>query len=151
MVRRQDHDREFAILEVLLVAQVLIAGDQDVKPSLFGCIEKCSILETVPAQFVSHRHLMAPRSPRGAGVLTSNKILTRQALVVQGIAIAKRSTSCTCSAGTPGNHSRNSSIIEPLSRCSKRESTARRVPAKHHAPPSLLGFRSTAVHNLPSS
>src|ERR1035437_2907615 len=60
--------------------------------------------------------------------------------------LAKLSTSCTCSALTTGNHSRNSSIVEPLSRCSKRESTARRVPAKHHAPPSLLGFRSTAAH-----
>src|ERR1039457_1852232 len=67
MIRRQDHNRQFAIREALLVADVLVAGDQDIKPSLFGCIEQCSILKTLPAQFAGHRHLMAPKRPGERG------------------------------------------------------------------------------------
>jgi hypothetical protein len=39
VIRRQYHNRQFAIREVLLVGDVLVAGDQDIKPSLFGYIE----------------------------------------------------------------------------------------------------------------
>ena len=147
MIRRQDHNRQFAMREVLSAADVLVAGDRDIKPSLFGCIEQCSIFETAPPHFACPRHLVPPeRSGQSGWSIHIEQDLHAAATGCSREAFAKFSTSCTCCALTTGNHSRNSSIVEPLSRCSKRESTARRVPAKHQVPPSFLGFRSTAVH-----
>jgi hypothetical protein len=61
VVRRQDHNRQFAICEVLLVADVLIAGYQDLKPRMFGGIKKRSIFETLPAQLAGPDNLMSPK------------------------------------------------------------------------------------------
>ena len=70
VIRRQDHNRQFAIREVLLVADVLVAGYQDFKPSLFGCIEQCPIFETLPAQFAGPGHIMPLKrsGQRGWGI-----------------------------------------------------------------------------------
>jgi hypothetical protein len=61
MVARQYHYRQFAIREVLLVADVLVAGYQDFEPGLFGGFEKCSIFEVLPAQCASPGHIMSPK------------------------------------------------------------------------------------------
>jgi len=51
---------------------------------------------------------------------------------------------------TDGNHSKNSSIVEPWSRCSNSAATGSRVPRKQHFPPSFAGFRSTALQRVQS-
>src|SRR5438093_4069138 len=56
-----------------------------------------------------------------------------------------------CSRVTPGNHSRNWSTVAPPSRCSKSACTGTRVPLNTHAPLTLPGTRSTAVHIVQSN
>jgi hypothetical protein len=63
---------------------------------------------------------------------------------------ANARTVCTCCRLTDGNHSKNSSMVEPWSRCSNSAATGRRVPLKHHVPLSLPGLRSTAGQRLQS-
>ena len=60
------------------------------------------------------------------------------------------STARTCQASTPGNQSRNSPTVAPLSRFSNRADTGTRVPANVQAPLSLPGRRSTAGHRAQS-
>jgi hypothetical protein len=64
--------------------------------------------------------------------------------------LAKASTRRTCSWLTDGNHSKNSSMVDPWSRCSNSAETGNRVPRKHHCPPSFPGARSTALQRVQS-
>ena len=51
-------------------------------------------------------------------------------------------TASTCVLLTPGNQARNSSIVAPSRRFSKRAETGTRVSRKTQAPPSFSGLRS---------
>src|SRR5208282_6294551 len=64
---------------------------------------------------------------------------------------AWRNTSSTCSRVTPGNHSRNSSMLAPPSRFSNSALTGTRLCLNSHSPPPLVGMRSTAGHLLQSN
>ena len=64
---------------------------------------------------------------------------------------AKVRTAETCSVDTPGNHSRNWSIVAPDSRFSKRAFTGTRVPRKTHAPLNTSWELSTSGQLLQSS
>src|SRR5206468_7771608 len=56
--RRQDQNREASASQVLLVAQVLIGGDERVE-SRFRCIEQVAIFEFGPPHFVGGGSRMA--------------------------------------------------------------------------------------------
>jgi len=56
--------------------------------------------------------------------------------------LAGVSTLCACSLLTDGNHLKNSSMVEPWSRCLNNASTGTRVPRKDHFAAKLTGFRS---------
>ena len=64
--------------------------------------------------------------------------------------LANARTPCACSRVTAGNQARNSSIVEPWSRCSNQDATGTRVLRKHHVPPSFPSLRSTARHRVQS-
>ena len=56
-------------------------------------------------------------------------------------------TASTCSCFTPGNHSRKSATVAPLSRFSNSARTGTRVPLKSQTPLTFPGTRSTAEHS----
>ncbi len=60
-------------------------------------------------------------------------------------------TASTCSRLTPGNHSRNSSIVAPPSMFSNSARTGTRVPLNSHAPLTFSGLRSTSGQSCQSS
>src|SRR5580700_9625108 len=94
---------------------------------------------------------MAPQKPREGGRSVGvEQNLHATAVGCSKELLAKARTSCACSRLTDGNHSKNSSIVEPWSRCSNSVATGSRVPRKHHFPPSFAGFRSTALHDAQS-
>src|SRR5439155_13364581 len=77
-------------------------------------------------------------------------------LPVQAIGTAREDsanlrTVKACSRVTPGSHSRNWSTVAPRSRFSKSACTGTRVPLNTHAPLTLPGTRSTAVHIVQSN
>ena len=62
------------------------------------------------------------------------------------LAVAKSRTVSTCFRSTPGNHSKNWSMVAPSSKFSNKAFTGTRVPQKTHAPPTRSGRLSTAEH-----
>jgi len=105
----------------------------------------------MPSQFVGPRYFVPMQKSsewrRSVGVKQNPHATVA---VCSRDRFAKARTSWICSRLTDGNHSRNSSTVEPWSRCSKSEATGRRVPRKHHLPPSFPGLRSTALQRLQS-
>ena len=149
MIRGEHDESQLAAREVLLIPDVLVARQQQIEPLSLGRVEQGAVLQPLPAQFIRSHHFMTRQETgqrsRGVGV---EKNPHATAAGCSRESLAKARTSCTCSRLTDGNHSRNSAIVEPLSRCSNKVATRRRVPRKHHAPPSLPAFRSTALQRL---
>ncbi len=90
-------------------------------------------------------------SRSGTGVPWSNRIRTALGQDFARVFSANSRTPWACSRVTPGNHARNSSIVAPDSRFSKRAFTGMRVLRKTHAPLTLSSERSTAGHAFQSS
>jgi hypothetical protein len=64
---------------------------------------------------------------------------------VPAVQTERSRTAAAFQPSTPGNHSRNCSMVAPSLRFSKRVDTGTRVPRNTQAPPSLSGCRSTAA------
>ena len=69
----------------------------------------------------------------------------RQVRPVPAVQTERSRTAAAFQPSTPGNHSRNCSIVAPSLRFSKRVDTGTRLPRNIQAPQSLSGCRSTAA------
>jgi hypothetical protein len=45
----QHNESGLSILEVLLILQILVGGNHDLKPSLFHCLEQLTVFQPLPA------------------------------------------------------------------------------------------------------
>src|SRR6266545_1602903 len=151
MVRREDNHSQLSVHEVLLIPDILITREQQIESRLLSGVEQGAVFQSLPSQFIRSHHFVSSQEPsewgRGVGI---EKDLHATAAGCSRELLAKARTSCTCSGLTDGNHSRNSSTVEPWSRFSNSAATGSRVPRKHHFPPSFPRFRSTALQRLQS-
>ena len=133
------------------VPEILIAGEQEIESRLFCRVKQRAVLDALPSQFIRPHYVMTAQKPgqrsRSVGV---EQDLHPTATVCSRELSAKARTWCTCSLLTDGNHPKNSSTVDPWSRCSNSEATPTRVPRKHHAPPSFPAFLSTALYKFQS-
>ncbi len=58
MIRRYDDDGQLSIREILLIADILVAGDQNIEALMLRRIKQCTVLESLPSQFIRACHLM---------------------------------------------------------------------------------------------
>ncbi len=117
MIRGQDDECQFTAGEVLLIAHILIAGEEHIEFRILSHVEQSAILKPLPSQFIRPHYLLSSQETRkrcrGIGV---KQDLHATAADDSRELLAKASTSCTCSRLTDGNHSKNSSTVEPRSR-----------------------------------
>jgi hypothetical protein len=151
VIRGQDDESQFAARKILVIPNLLIAGKEQVEPRLLGRVKQRAVLQPLLPQLIRPHYLMSLQKTgewgRGIGI---EQDLHATAAGHSREFFAKARTACTCSRLTDGNHSQNSSTVDPWSRCSNSAATGRRVPLKHHAPPSFPGFRSTVLQRLQS-
>lgn len=144
-IRGQQHDDgDCSKCQVLLVTEVLVRGQQDFLPAQFGGTQKVPVFEYRPTFLIYGIHAVAfqvssERSRRSLVKQDFHSILTP----LRDLASCSR-TAFTCHFSTPSNHSRNSSIVAPLCRFSKRANRGTLVPVNTHAPLTNPGRLSTA-------
>lgn len=128
------------------MAEVSVGGNKNVELGLSGP-KKLAIAKLRPAMLMRSDDLVLDQ------VLPEWR---RRALIKQDFHAARlrpacASTASTCARVTPGNHSKNSSMVAPASRFSNSACTGTRVPLNNHAPLTLSGMRSTTGHVRQSS
>jgi hypothetical protein len=111
---RKDHDGQLAAGEILLTGNVLVASDEEIKSGLFGSIEERTVIQRLPFQIVGARYLMSAKEPgQWHWSIGVEQDLHAAAVGCSRELLVKARTSCTCSRLTEGNHSKNSSTVEP--------------------------------------
>ena len=65
-----DDKSQFTARKILLIPDILIAGEQQVEPRLFGRVKQRAVLQSLPSQFIRAHYLMSSQEPgeRGRGV-----------------------------------------------------------------------------------
>ena len=143
-VLRDEQDRKFSALKILLMANAPIRSDKQLEGVILCHPEQVSIVQVGPAHPISCRHVVARQKvlnlPRSAVVEkdlqeTAGALLSR-ARNFKTVEIWSRLT--------PSNWSKNSSTLRPRSRAESSDSTGTRVPRKTQAPANLPGRVSTA-------
>ena len=56
--RRENKDRDFSVFQILLILQVLISTDKDIKGT-FGLADQFSVGDLIPPHFMSSGNLVA--------------------------------------------------------------------------------------------
>ena len=133
----QNKDGQLSYREVLLIAQVLVRGNEHIE-SFFCSSQEISIAQIRPSHF-----------ERSGDGMTAQDFAQwdRSALIVSTrLCSACSNTATTCSRVTPGNHFRKSFTLAPPSRFSNNARTGARVPLNTQAPLTFPGMRSTALH-----
>jgi len=54
---------QFTVRKILLMSDVLIAGEQKVEPGLFGCVQQRAVLQCLPSQFICPHDVMPLQKP----------------------------------------------------------------------------------------
>lgn len=68
VVCREDDNRDFAMREILLIADVLVARDQHVESGPLRLIQQRTVVQALPLQFAGTDYLVSPkRSSQGRG------------------------------------------------------------------------------------
>src|SRR5215208_7521870 len=134
----QKDNAEGGATEVLLMGNVLVAGDEHVE-GLLGQAEQRSVLHAGPTR-PKHRPNVELRQWRAEFV---GKILVQQdaphATRSSRAFVACSMNAFACSRRTEGKSSRNSSTVDPPTRWSMRICTGTRVPTKTGVPPMISG------------
>lgn len=72
MIRRENDERQLPASEVLLIPDILVAGQYQIEPCLLGRIEQGTILQTLPSKFVGANYFVPSQEPcerrRGVGI-----------------------------------------------------------------------------------
>ena len=67
-----DDKSQFTARKILLIPDILIAGEQQVEPRLLGRVKQRAVLQSLPSQFIRPHHVMSSQKPgerdRGVGV-----------------------------------------------------------------------------------
>lgn len=61
MIGGEDDKGQLATCKILLIGHILIAGEQQIEPCLFGCIKQGAVLQSLPSQLIRAHYLMAPQ------------------------------------------------------------------------------------------
>jgi hypothetical protein len=61
VVGRQDDNRQPPASKILLIADILIASEQDVEPRFLDCVQQFTVLESLPSQLIGARDLMSSK------------------------------------------------------------------------------------------
>lgn len=141
---QQNHDRNLATSQILLVSKTLIRCHKQFKSSEFCGGQQGPVLEPRPSA-------ISARFDGVSGQMAAQ--WSRRPLVKQNFhvpeaptrsAAAWSSACCACSRVTPGNHSINSSSVAPSRKFSNKARTGTLVPRKTQDPLTTSGCRSTA-------
>ena len=72
VIRRQDDKSQLTARKILLMRDILIAGDQHIEPRLLSGLQQLAVLQSLPSQFIRTHYLMSSQEPgewgRGVGV-----------------------------------------------------------------------------------
>jgi hypothetical protein len=70
VIRGQDEKTQLTACKILLILDILIAGEQQIEPRLLSRIEQRAVLQSLPSQFIRPHYLMSSQKPgkRGGGV-----------------------------------------------------------------------------------
>ncbi len=125
------------------------------KPAFFRHSEEIPIRRFCPASFISCFNACPMKKYRNGARCYGQAISAREtrhtANGLPKLRDACSNTFFTSSRDTPGDHSRNSSIVAPPSRFENRAGTGTRVPRNTQAPLTLSACRSTAGQDIQSS
>jgi hypothetical protein len=61
---RKDHDGQLPAGEILLIGNVLVASDEEIKPGFFGSVEERPVIQRLPFQFIGAHYLMSTKEFR---------------------------------------------------------------------------------------
>src|SRR5713101_3348597 len=145
-VLAENHDRELAAFQILLIRQICVRREKHLKPSFLSSLQQVAVAQRVPSlRFCLFDDVALQRTGNASGrsVVKENKHQRRTG--VSRLRAAKSSTAVTCSRVT-SNCSIISSMLMPSSRFSKMVATGSRVPRKTHAPLTFPGTPTTAAH-----
>ena len=67
VIRRKDEKSQLTGRKILLIPDVLIAGKQEVEPSVLGRLNQRAILKSLPSQFIRPYYLMPSQKPGKRG------------------------------------------------------------------------------------
>ena len=135
-------DRNPSIVKVLLIPEVLVGGHEHIEPLLFCGADQIAIGKLVPSAFPSGPNLnKSQKRPER----NRDTLIEEDPHAAKVEAVNSRTLS-TWVRSTPGNHSRNSETVAPLSRFWNKAATGTRVPRNFHAPPQTSGIRSIPGH-----
>lgn len=63
MIRRENDERQFPASEVLLIPDILVAGQYQIEPFFLSRIEQSTILQTLPSKLVGANYVMPSQEP----------------------------------------------------------------------------------------
>ena len=129
------------------MAKILIRRHQELVSIRLRTVEQRTVAKVRPTPLESGIHRVSRKMPAEG---------RRHALVEQDSQatesfksrVSWSSTCSTCERSTPGNHSRNCSMVAPSLRFSKSAATGTRVPQNTQAPLTFSGSRSTAEQDF---
>ena len=132
VVGGKHQDSQFSTGEILLIFEVLIAGDHCIELR-FGSRDQLAVLQLTPTSLLSCHHgvIRQEFSQRTRNACVQKNF---HAASFNASRLAYSKTATACSRLTSGKQSRYSVKLNPLSRFVKRLSTGTRVPRKQGAP-----------------
>jgi hypothetical protein len=145
--RLSEHDNcDPALCKALLITNVLVGCEQDLKAARFCRIEQLSVLECGPFLFCRRSNCVICKElakRRGCTLIKQNEHYW-SAADESRLRTAKSITALTCSRSRPSYQLTMSSRLAPASRFSNIVATGILVPRSTQAPLNLPGMRSTA-------